>query len=190
MFHAVDSTILLNKAHLENSNEAPIIIPPSDGGAAVELHHGVHKNILEHKQGLKDHIQKERAKRLQQLENAQPEHHKKEKKLVVPPVKEENKPKKQPVMVKDKEVLEPIAKKADSIQTSNNVDRLEEVPDPVKISNVKEEDPKIQTNPNQKLARGYSGLPLDQTPALLGAKRGIVECDVDVKYVVSSLLNA
>jgi len=38
-------------------------------------------------------------------------------------------------------------------------------------------------NVNQKLARGFSGLPMDKTPALVGAKRGTVECDIDVKYV-------
>ena len=30
------------------------------------------------------------------------------------------------------------------------------------------------------LGRGVSGLPMSQTPALIGAKRGHVECDVDV----------
>jgi hypothetical protein len=33
----------------------------------------------------------------------------------------------------------------------------------------------------RKLARGYSGLPMNMTPALYGAKRGTVECDVDVE---------
>jgi hypothetical protein len=31
------------------------------------------------------------------------------------------------------------------------------------------------------LARGYSGLPMEKTPALEGAKRGTIECDVNVK---------
>ena len=31
------------------------------------------------------------------------------------------------------------------------------------------------------LARGYSGLPMEKTPALIGAKRGTIECDVNVK---------
>ena len=31
------------------------------------------------------------------------------------------------------------------------------------------------------LARGYSGLPMENTPALVGAKRGTIECDINVK---------
>lgn len=31
------------------------------------------------------------------------------------------------------------------------------------------------------LARGYSGLPMEKTPALVGAKRGTIECDINVK---------
>lgn len=34
------------------------------------------------------------------------------------------------------------------------------------------------------LSRGFSGLPLDQTPALIGASRGSVRCDVDVSNLV------
>jgi hypothetical protein len=34
------------------------------------------------------------------------------------------------------------------------------------------------------LARGVSGLPMDQTPALVGASRGHIECDVDVDQLV------
>ncbi len=30
------------------------------------------------------------------------------------------------------------------------------------------------------MARGVSGLPMDQTPALIGAKRGHITCDADV----------
>ena len=36
----------------------------------------------------------------------------------------------------------------------------------------------------QQLARGVSGLPMSQTPALIGAERGHVECDVDVDDIV------
>jgi len=34
------------------------------------------------------------------------------------------------------------------------------------------------------LARGVSGLPMDQTPALVGASRGHIECDVNVDELV------
>jgi hypothetical protein len=36
----------------------------------------------------------------------------------------------------------------------------------------------------QQLARGVSGLPMSQTPALIGAQSGHVECDVDVDDIV------
>jgi len=39
----------------------------------------------------------------------------------------------------------------------------------------------VLENVNQKLARGFSGLPMEETPALIGAKRGTIECDADVK---------
>jgi hypothetical protein len=35
-------------------------------------------------------------------------------------------------------------------------------------------------NSENNLARGVSGLPMSETPALIGAERGHIECDVDV----------
>ena len=45
------------------------------------------------------------------------------------------------------------------------------------------EDVKLQHFPpvDLPLARGYSGLPMEKTPALIGAKRGTIECDINVK---------
>ena len=37
--------------------------------------------------------------------------------------------------------------------------------------------------PRSPLARGVSGLPLSQTPALVGGKRGHIKCDVDVDFL-------
>ena len=37
--------------------------------------------------------------------------------------------------------------------------------------------------PRSPLARGVSGLPLSQTPALVGGKRGHIECDEDVDFL-------
>jgi len=37
--------------------------------------------------------------------------------------------------------------------------------------------------PRSSLARGVSGLPLSQTPALVGGKRGHIDCDVDVDFL-------
>lgn len=42
------------------------------------------------------------------------------------------------------------------------------------------------TNPParpQHLARGVAGLPMEQTPALVGASRGKIECDVNVNFM-------
>ena len=40
------------------------------------------------------------------------------------------------------------------------------------------------TKKKQRLARGVSGLPMSKTPALVGAKPGHVDCDVDVDDIV------
>ena len=43
-----------------------------------------------------------------------------------------------------------------------------------------------RTNPPvrpTKLARGVAGLPMEQTPALIGASRGKIECDVNVDFM-------
>mmetsp|Transcript_11214 Transcript_11214/g.25565 ORF Transcript_11214/g.25565 Transcript_11214/m.25565 type:complete len:210 (+) Transcript_11214:278-907(+) len=53
MFHHVDST-LRSPAHVEND---PAV-------AERDLHHGVHKNLLDHKKVLSEHWQRERQKRL------------------------------------------------------------------------------------------------------------------------------
>ena len=37
--------------------------------------------------------------------------------------------------------------------------------------------------PRSPLARGVSGLPLSQTPALVGGKRGHIDCDIDVDFL-------
>ena len=44
--------------------------------------------------------------------------------------------------------------------------------------------PKSSGSKHRSLARGVSGLPMEETPALVGASRGHVECDVDVDELV------
>ncbi len=44
---------------------------------------------------------------------------------------------------------------------------------------------KAHSSNKQRLARGHSGLPMEQTPALIGAKRGSIQCENDTD--VSSL---
>ena len=71
MFHAVDSNIM--RAHIENN--LPVLsssdsneIQAGGGGVETSNHaHGVHKNILEHRQSLREHIERERAKHLEEL---------------------------------------------------------------------------------------------------------------------------
>ena len=44
---------------------------------------------------------------------------------------------------------------------------------------------KVKHTENEaKLARGVSGLPMSETPSLIGAKRGHIECDIDVDQLV------
>jgi hypothetical protein len=59
--------------------------------------------------------------------------------------------------------------KTDSTQQKENARASEEV--------------KVQRFPplDLPLARGFSGLPMEKTPALVGAKRGNIECNVNVK---------
>jgi hypothetical protein len=57
-----------------------------------------------------------------------------------------------------------------------------------KPSQQKEQPAKIQQQQQgggvSSLARGVSGLPMSQTPALIGAKRGHIDCDVNIDDVV------
>ena len=65
MFHAVDSTM---RAHIENNGPAikSVLSDERPQPAAEEMHHGVHKNVIEHRQVLREHLEKEIAKRMQQ----------------------------------------------------------------------------------------------------------------------------
>jgi len=202
MFHSVD----YNHSNMRSvlSNEKP--------QSGAEMHQGVHKNLLEHRKGVMDHIIKERAKRLQQGdEKDQPqkqgienEHAKLEiqsskqmenqgdTKLskVKPPVEVnqssiegKNKGKEPPTNVNSPPKLKDPLKTKNSEKQSKSLDQN---PDRPKVgtkenpSNNHDNLQKSQSNGEQKLARGFSGLPMDKTPALVGAKRGTIECDVDV----------
>jgi len=151
MFHAVDyEHNTAYRAHIEN------LVPSSNNGVDVveTMHHGVHKNLLEHRQSLKEHIEKERAKHLEELSK----------------LKGIQQQQSKSVVQKKTKVLSAIEKEREQRRRnggSNDADmrlRMYDTP-------VKEE---------QKLARGYSGLSMSKTPALIGAKRGTIECDVDV----------
>ena len=183
MFHHVDST-LRSPAHVEND---PAV-------AERDLHHGVHKNLLDHKKVLSEHLQRERQKRLkgQALDMTQ---------------KGRNDPPNAPKMQapNDKMLEEMVNKSFDAIEIESRANAKNDAPKRLTDAHTKIE-AKVTTtttttttttstkpvsktaekwpNENKKLARGYSGLPMDKTPALVGAKRGSVDCDVNVNDLV------
>ena len=177
MFHHVDST-LRSPAHVEND---PAV-------AERDLHHGVHKNVLDHKKVLNEHWQRERQKRLKgQADSIQQ--------------KERNDPPENPRMqVPNDGVLEDMVNKSiDDVKGRVDAkkdtpqrldDKQNEIAGKVPLTTTTTTTTTTSTKPvskterwpneNTKLARGYSGLPMDKTPALVGAKRGSVDCDVNV----------
>ena len=228
MFHAVDSRM---RAHIEN---APIIA--SDGkllqtnksqqqqSIGEEMHHGVHKNLMDHKQNIMDHLMREREKIRQKTlahiaeevktenegnaindfaDRMEQEHNTMDKdqaKVQDSGSKIDEKDR----SAKDKHPSKEVKKQSNDISNNDNVkeDGHENKPDatdPDKLPKSIEKHQKSDTanekadskehtqkefpkrvNTNTKLARGYSGLPMDKTPALVGAKRGTIECDADV----------
>jgi hypothetical protein len=200
-------------AHVENG---PII------SEKAEMHHGVHKNLIEHRKGVMDHIRKEREKNMQQQIEA--------KKQPIPikgdsgssdesgeqsgdlHIEEPEEPAgvvvQSPIEVEHAKdpVINPPAQLAESAKTIevDKSDKEHNEKQPAPMAQGKEIPPDSQRetaksqqnegkelkgatipqhNGDQSLARGYSGLPMDKTPALIGAKRGTVECDVNVEYV-------
>ena len=202
MFHAVDSNIM--RAHIENN--LPVVLPSSDsseiqaggGGGGVETSnhaHGVHKNVLEHRQSLREHIERERAKHLEELSKLS---------NMQPALKDQKKSQydiegtsKKVKRGQKKQDLSAIAIEREK-QQIHNVGSNNDADLPLKMDVTKtkldtkqkyqsndtgkqqQHKSNVQENDGQKLARGHSGLPMYKTPALIGAKRGTVECDVDV----------
>ena len=146
--------------------------PGGGGGGAPDamgMHHGVHKNLLEHKLGLREHMEKLFGKK----KDDEP-----------PPLSSSSS------STGGGEANDAYARNRPVSATAT---AGREVPPVPKIP-----DRTAETNGNigrsgskghsqsgrdrgRKLARGFSGLPMDRTPALIGAKRGTVECDVDVE---------
>ena len=201
MFHAVDSNIM--RAHIENN--LPVVLPSSDsseiqaggGGGGVETSnhaHGVHKNVLEHRQSLREHIERERAKHLEQLSklsNIQPALKDQKKSQydiegTSKKVKRGQKKKDLSSIAIEREKQQVLKPKVDTKQKYESKDTDKPKPQSPPDHNTdnimqqQEHKSNVQENDGQKLARGHSGLPMYKTPALIGAKRGTVECDVDV----------
>ena len=152
MFLAVDSHIMSTiMAHIDHGAAVSSSLSGGSSGGGGDgdndLHHGVHKNLIEHKLGVQEHIEnlllnKKKDERLSLEEDSNVE----------------------PIMI-EKEVIAP--KEMD-----------------MKTKAVEETVSKSQSSSKREsllpLARGFSGLPMDKTPALIGAKRGTIECDIDV----------
>ena len=133
---------------------------PGGGGGATDamgMHHGVHKNLLEHKLGLREHMEKLFGKK------------------------------------KDDEPPSPSSSSSSSSTGGGDANDADARNRHVAATATTETNGNVgggsgSTGHSQsgrdkgrKLARGFSGLPMDRTPALIGAKRGTVECDVDVE---------
>lgn len=192
MFNAMDSNL---RAHTENRP----VLSSDNRPQTEEMHHGVHKNMMEHKQAMRDHYQKmiakfraknntqtqgnrierERAKLENQLSSEKKNRGNttsmkvKKKKQGKDPSINAHPPSKVVDLLKTKDSEEKEAKGLDKEHTKVGSKKL---PSDDHHNN-------IQSNGEQKLGRGFSGLPMDKTPALVGAKRGAIECDVDAKYV-------
>ena len=169
----------------------------STGGRAVQnietMHHGVHKNLLEHKQILKEHIERERAKGVRQMEvlkdsiEASKSSSKEEVKKNVQSAAAIEKEYQERNSEKDKaeqNVSSKVTEEKDRQQHKqlpfDNKDDSDAAQQENQQTQIDEKDINYQ---QKKLARGYSGLPMDKTPALIGAKRGTVECDIDANFM-------
>lgn len=214
MFHSVDSRLM---DHIDSGSGLQSALRPGDNVQDVDdMHHGVHKNIKAHIQGLKVHLQKEFAKGNKQEQPSKEEvgedvfedadeiynadyEDPVEAKQKQPPGDEDpaifNQEKADTTISKPNEqhhvevVFSDSTGKKKDATTPKPKDK---VGPPPNVESQPDTNPKSQevvdlhrfpTNENQKLARGFSGLPMEMTPALVGAKRGTVECDVNVKYV-------
>ncbi len=158
MFYAVDSDIM-NSAHHIIGNAANLSDVSVD--ATDAMHHGVHKNLLEHKLSLRDHLEQRQQQQQQELNDA---------KFIE---KEERIPNEENDILSIKDQSSGEAKGSPTTASTEKSGKSGQ--DPLN-------DILSLNNSNKKLARGFSGLPMEETPALIGAKRGTVKCDVDVKY--------
>jgi hypothetical protein len=135
----------------------------SDGGGvastdAMGMHHGVHKNLMEHRLGLREHMEKLFGAKEEGVE------------------------------------VEPSSKTKTTKTNGGGGSKMAKegrdlppkvIPHPPTIVAPGKESSRGQSqsgrNRVRTIARGFSGLPMNLTPALIGAKRGSIECDVDVE---------
>lgn len=136
----------------------------SDGGGvastdAMGMHHGVHKNLMEHRLGLREHLEKLFGAKEEAVE------------------------------------VEPSSKTKTKTNEGGGGSRMAKegrdlppkiIPHPPTVVAPGKESSRGQSQSGRNveralIARGFSGLPMNLTPALIGAKRGSIECDVDVE---------
>jgi hypothetical protein len=159
-FHSIDSSL---KDHVNNAPAIKAMMtdekqPPKN---IIEMGHGVHTNVQNHLQGLRDHmIQQANSK-----EEVKLKENNEQKPTPPKPLQQDES--------KENSAIQSTSKMQDKPSTENS-----EIQPSKKAL-------KIHTSNKQSLARGHSGLPMDHTPALIGAKRGSIQCDSDTD--VSSL---
>lgn len=171
MFHTVDTDL---RGGIENGPAIKTILSEKRK-SGTEMHHGVHKNVQDHIQGLKDHIIKEKmAKRQTQLD-IERRKEKLHQNVIAVNIQ-------QPV-----EMNTFNSESKDANIPSEKIEKIELIKPPLvsdKSTSLAHNKNKTQLfflNENEKLARGLSGLPIEKTPALVGAKRASIDCDVNVK---------
>lgn len=153
MFHAVDSDVMNKSHHRIIGNVSDV-----SADAADTMHHGVHKNLLEHKLSLRDHLEQRQQQVIDEANGIDKLSERIQERVgISSPIKNES-------SGKNRGLPTATATVVDKTSTSGR-------------GQLKD----ILNNDDQKLARGYSGLPMEETPALVGAKRGTIDCDVDVK---------
>lgn len=154
MFHAVDSDVMNKSHHRIIGNVSDVT-----ADAADTMHHGVHKNLLEHKLSLRDHLEQRQQQVIDVANGIDKLSERIQERVgISSPIKNESSGEKRGL---------PTPATATVLDKTSTSGR----------GQLKD----ILNNDDQKLARGYSGLPMEETPALVGAKRGTIECDVDVK---------
>jgi hypothetical protein len=211
MFHSIDEGL---RGHTEIVPAFQALLGDNAQPDAIEdMHHGVHKNMKEHAQVLRDHLmERVRIKREGDLKDLAVERG--DTAAEESEVKgDANKPNQSAEDEEDddegddEEEEEEEESTNEQIQQNKPVEKdstpqREEIETPEETKQQIPQEKQPADNPNERkavdenaseiklqsfppldlpLARGYSGLPMEKTPALIGAKRGTIECDVNVK---------
>lgn len=171
MFNNVDTSF---RGVIDNRLAIDSILSERSQGD-TEMHHGVHKNVQDHIQAVRNHVlQAELSKRKANLTlKSEAATEKIGSEAIIEAV----------VLKKsDKSYLEDKKNAISKRRVPKENDSLSEAPEAPRQETEQQTTRKhIFPNENTKLARGFSGLPMNKTPALVGAKRASIECDVNVK---------